>query len=265
VSAKEKVMNNYLVSLSYIEDVSFYKENGISTFLLPLKDYSIGYNPFTIEEINALKERKYCLINKVLDNKQIDTLITKLPLIDVEGFVIEDVGLIDTIRKLNKKIILFINHFNCNYYSINEWLKYVDSIMVSNELTYEELQEIDRNTIKKVCYHLLGYNQIMYSKRQLLTNYGKHYDIDISKKEVITDTLGQIKFNIYEDSDGTIIYSDKVFFDKRILLLKNVYFFYINTMFLTKKEVIDILEGRKKDISSGFLDKETVYKVGDLK
>jgi len=111
----------------------------------------------------------------------------------------------------------------------------------------------------------MGYNQIMYSKRKLLSNYGKHYDIDVSKKEVITDTLGQIKFNIYEDKEGTIIYSDKVFYDKRILTLENVYFFYISSAFLKKEDVMAILNGNYKDISSGFLDKETVYKVGDLK
>jgi len=112
VLVKENVMNKYLISINSLEDVSFYKKNGISAFLLPLKDYSIGYNSFTISEINSLKVTKYCLINKVLNNEEIDNLKEIIDNIDVEGFMIEDVGLINIIRKLNKKIILFINHFN---------------------------------------------------------------------------------------------------------------------------------------------------------
>lgn len=258
--------NKYLISLNITEDVPFYKNIGISTFLLPLKDYSIGYlKTFNTEEINSFREKKVVLINQVLNTKKIEELIDIIPKIDVDTFMIEDVGLIDILRKLNKKIILFINHFNCNYESINIWLEYVDSVVVSNELTIEELEVIDKYSKKSLCYHLLGYNQVMYSKRKLLTNYAKHYNLDNVNKRKITDTLGNTKFNVYEDIDGTIIYSDKIFFDKRILHLDNVKYFYINTSFLTKEKVLDILNGIDTNVSSGFLDRETVFKVGDLK
>jgi len=265
VSALVKT-NKYLVSLNDIEDVPFYKNNGISTFLLPLENYSIGYSRiFNINEINSLEEDKVILLNKVLKTKEIDDLIKIIPSIMCDTYIIEDVGLIDILKSLNKKVILFINHFNCNYYSINVWLKYVDSVIVSNELTFNELEIIDKNSDKPLCYHLLGYNQIMYSKRRLLTNYAKHYNLNVTNKEIITDTLGNVKFNVYEDLDGTIIYSDKVFYDKRILLLNNVCYFYINSSYLTKERVVDILNEKDSDVSRGFMDKETVFKVGDLK
>ena len=123
VNAKTK--NKILLSVNNLEEIEKYKLEGVFTFLLPLKGYTVGYPAsFTMEKINAsAKENNvYCLINKVLNNKEIDELKVILPELNVKGFVIEDIGLIKLLKDLKKEIILFINHFNCNYKSINVWL-----------------------------------------------------------------------------------------------------------------------------------------------
>ena len=103
--ASEEMKNKILISINKLEDIKTYKLEGISTFLLPLKGYSVGYPAsFMVEEINrvASNGNVYCLINKVLNNKEIDELKAILSSIKVKGFVIEDIGLIRTLKGLSK-------------------------------------------------------------------------------------------------------------------------------------------------------------------
>ena len=261
-----KMKNKFLVSLNNLEEIEIYKKEGINSFLLPLKDYTVGYpNTYSVSKINSINETKYCLINKVLDNKEIDNLEDILPTIDVKGFVIEDIGLIRTLKGLSKEIILFINHFNCNYKSINVWLDYVDSVFVSNELTKEELLEIDKNVKRSVVYHLIGYNQVMYSKRKLVSNYEDYYHLPHTNYLHITDKMGSVKFTLYEDDQATVGYSSKC-----ALLdctdLNNSYYFYVNTTFLSSDKVINMLNGKDTEVTdNGFMNKKTVFKIGDIK
>lgn len=261
-----KMKNKFLVSLNNLEEIEIYKKEGINSFLLPLKDYTVGYpNTYSVSKINSINETKYCLINKVLDNKEIDNLEDILPTIDVKGFVIEDIGLIRPLKALKKEIILFINHFNCNYNSINEWLNYVDSVFVSNELTKEELEEITKNAHKPVVLHLFGYNQVMYSKRSLVTNYETHYHLPLTNTLDIEDKMGQVKFHLYQDEAGTVALSNHIA-TLDVLYLPNVYYYYLNTSFIPLETTLAFL--RKEEITNsdeGFLRRATVFKIGDLK
>lgn len=265
---KEKMKNNYLVNLRNFDEVSKYEEVGVTTFLLPLKKYCVGYpDTFSWEEINSLKlknGKKYCLINAVLNNKSLDEVKNIVATLEVDGFVIEDIGLINVLKKLQKEVILFINHFNCNWLSINTWLDYVDSVFVSNELTYLELKEITSKCQKKVVIHLFGYNQVMYSKRKLLSNYQEYYNLPKNNRDVITDKMGLVKFRMYENEEGTVGYSDKIFADSRILDLSNVYYYYINSSFIELEKVLAFIKDKTVDdtMDSGFLDKETIFKIG---
>lgn len=256
--------SNYLVSINDINDIEIYKKVGITTFLFALEDYSIGYEKtYKVDEINNIKEHKYCLINRVLDNNDIDNLKIILPNIDVDGFIIEDIGLINIIKSLGKKIYLFINHFNCNYKSINKWLEYVDSVFVSNELTYKELEEITKNVDKKVIIHIFGYNQVMYSRRYLLKNYYDYYNLEYSNTRIITDKMGSVKFKMVEDKYGTITLSNKIFDGRSLLNLDNVLYFYLNTSFISTDIVLKFLNNEEiNDSDDGFLNKPTIFKLG---
>ena len=80
VNAKTK--NKILLSVNNLEEIEKYKLEGVFTFLLPLKGYTVGYPAsFTMEKINASARENnvYCLINKVLNNKEIDELKVILP------------------------------------------------------------------------------------------------------------------------------------------------------------------------------------------
>ena len=265
MSVEEKMKTKFLVTINNISDVEKYKKVGISTFVFALKDYSIGYEKtYSYEEINNINEKKFVLINQVLDNNKIDSLKEILPKIIVDGFIFEDIGLINVFKELNisGQKILFMNHFNCNYESVNAWLEYVDSVFISNELTFDEIKEITLKSKKEIVLHVFGYNQIMYSKRKLLSNYYKYNNKEIKLKNTIKDKASDIKFNVIEDNNGTVFLSCKVFDGRRLLELENVLYYYMNTSFINVDDVLKFINGQDIDeTDSGFLDKKTIYKL----
>ena len=252
--------------LKYIDD---YREVGITTFLFPLKDYSVGYNTYTLDEINSINvSNKYILLNRVLDCKDIDNLKEVLKnLKDIKGIVFEDIGLIELVKELSIDIelILFQNHFNCNKDSINFWLDRVNSVFVSNELTYDELKYITDNTNKPVILNLYGYNQVMYSRRLLLTNFYNEFNLVNKAKNIIEDQATHVRFRAYENEYGTVMYSDKIFNGKRLLNLDNVKYYYVNPTLISHDKIMNYLKDLNKELDKdedeGFLDRETIYKL----
>lgn len=260
--AQEKKKTNYLVSINNINDIEKYKKVGISTFLFALKDFSIGYEKsFTIDEINNIGEKKYVLINKLLDTKEIEKLKSIINTIKCEGFIFEDVGLINNIDDKYDKI-LFMNHFNTNSLTINTWLKYVNSVVLSSELTFDEYKEILSKVNESVVLNVFGYNQIMYSKRSLITNYNKHFNQDNTNNNVIKDQNSNLKFKILEDNNETIVLSDKIFNGSRLFDLDNVKYFMFNTSYIKIDDVIKFIETNNiLNSDEGFLDKPSFYKL----
>ena len=48
--------------------------------------------------------------------------------------------------------------------------------------------------------------------------------------------------------------------------LNNSYYFYVNTTFLSPDKVINMLNGKDvEDTDNGFMNKKTVFKIGDIK
>lgn len=259
--------NNFIINVDKIEYIKEYKECGITTFLFALKDYSVGYNSFTIEEINNIdEENKYLLINRVLDCESIDNLKKLLPKIkNIKGIFYEDIGIINIVKDPNIELILFQNHFNTNTYSINYWLDRVTSVVISNELTKEELTYITKNAKKPIVLHLYGHNQVMYSRRLLLTNWSKNFNIVNKNTNLIEDISTKVRFRVIENEYGTVMYSDKIFNGKELLSLNNIKYFYINPTLIDHSIVIDFLNNMKTHTNeledNGFLEKETIYKL----
>ena len=177
-----------------------------------------------------------------------------------------DLGIYQSVKKmgLDLELILFQNHFNCNKESINFWLDRVDSVVVSNELTFNELKYITDNSKKEVVLHLYGYNQVMYSRRKLLTNFSEEFNLINKSKNIIEDKATHIKFRVFENDYGTVMYSDKIFNGKRLIDLNNIKYFYVNTTMIDHKELMDFLRTNRNmndNEDEGFLDRETIYKL----
>lgn len=256
----------YVEKQEYIDD---YRKAGVAAFLFALEDFCVGYNTFKLEDIKRIEvSNKYLLINRILDCRDIDKLKELLNNIDyVDGIVFEDIGVYQIFSKmqLNVELIYFQNHFGTNVSSINYWLKKVDSCFVCNELTYDEVSYITKNSIKSVCLHLFGYNQVMYSRRLLVTNWCNEFNVVYKNNMIIEDIATKTKFRAFENKYGTIMYSQNIFNGKRLLNLDNVKFYYINTMMIEHDIIMDFLKDMDKhnneNEDEGFLDKETIFKL----
>jgi hypothetical protein len=261
-------MSNILIYVDKLEYIDDYRKAGVSAFLFGLEEFCVGYNTYSLSVIDSVEvSNKYLLVNRVLDCKSIDKLRDILKDIKgIKGIVFEDIGVLNVINdlKLDVEKILFQNHFGTNKDSINFWLDRVDSMVVSNEITYNEIDYICKNVNKSVVLHLFGYNQVMYSRRLLLSNWSEEFNIEKKSTNVISDVATGIKFRAMENEYGTVMYSENIFNGSRLLNLGNVRYYYVNTTMIDHNVVMDFLSNKEHSSEledNGFLDKETIYKL----
>jgi collagenase-like PrtC family protease len=249
----------------YIDD---YRKAGINAFLFALKGYSVGYNTYSLEEIEKIDvSNKYILINRLLDSFEVDSLKDVLKNIKgIKGIVYEDIAIYMIAKELNLdvELIFFQNHFGTSLPEVNFWLDRVDSMFISNEITKEEIEFILDGVKKEVCIHLYGYNQVMYSRRLLLSNWSEEFDIPYKNSNVIVDKATKVKFRALENEYGTVMYSENIFNGSELLDCNNIKYFYVNPTMINHDIVMDFLSNKahKSDLEDkGFLYKETIYKL----
>jgi len=251
--------NKLLVTINKLEDIKKLKELGITNYVFPLKDFCVGIpNTFFVSEIPC---NAYIYINRILDNDGIDNLkeiLHKLPK-NIVGIIFDDLGIMELIKDLEIEKILYLSHFNSNSKSVNIYLDMVDTVILSTDITKEEIEYIINNAKKEVSLFTFGYVGVMYSRRLLIDNYCKFYNVEYENPIVIDNT--DHKFIVYENLYGTYFYHDKIF-DGRELLKLNAKYYFINSTFLTMENIIDFID--EKDVfnsDKGFLYKETIYKL----
>ena len=140
----------------------------------------------------------------------------------------------------------------------------MDSVVVSSDITEEEIKEIVKNTIKPVVVNVFGMKDLMYSRRLLLTNYAKHYNIQ--NKDMIDAKIKDNGFKIFENEFGTYFYASKYYNALDLLSLDNVLYFWYNPVFLDDEEILDVVinnDVNNIDNDSLFLDKATTYSIGE--
>lgn len=239
------------------------KEVTKATFLFPVEGFCVGYpTTYKIEDITEFGA--YILVNRVLDEKSINELkivISNLPK-NIKGIVFEDIGVLDLVKDLDITKILYQNHLNASFLSVNSFLKHVDSIVVSTDITLDEIKLITSKATKKLVIPVFGYQQVMYSRRLLLTNFNMHYNETVSNPNEITEEILKSKFKIYENEYGTVIYNNLPFYGEELLKMDALYHL-VNTVFLCDEDVISFINGEKLlfETTRCFLDKKTIYKI----
>lgn len=253
------------------------KDVVFNNLILPLKDYSIGFDVYyTVSEINSLSKKLNIsvIINKFLhkeDIKNIINIINELEIDNIKYIFVEDLGLVSLLN--NDKVVVSQNHIINNYDSINYFksLGY-SNILVNNDLTINELKEIISKTSSNLFMYFISKNNLMYSKRRLLTAFSNYKNSDISKKEVITEKVSNHKLIIKEEKCGTCIFNKRIFAGNKyiselssvnkIVNLSNMDEFETKTIlkYMDKVNLSDYIE-----IDDYFLDNVIPYKVGDIK
>lgn len=275
---EDKKMSTYLI-IPKNKDLNILKAKGFNSFILPLNTYSIGFNVyFNVEEINELsnKENIYIMINRFIHKDDLINIEKVLKAIEIErikGIFIEDLGLLSFIPK--EKVIIYQNHMINNYNSINYFNKLgFNNIVINNELTISEIKDIRKNTNSNLYYFLVSKNILLYSKRKLVSNYFKNYDLKqdknsykikeiISKKELVVSE---------EEKESTIVNNDIFCGNKYIEELEKLDYLIINLSNIDDSDIEIILDNYKNNnlynlinCDYYFLENDIKYKVGDLK
>lgn len=250
-----------LVTVTNREIIDDLRRDANITLVNPLKSFCVGYEvEFDISEIDD-----YVLVNRILDDNDLDKLESILNSSNIKGIVFDDLGIIDIVANLDITKILLLDHLATNTKSINYYLEYVDSVVVSNDLTEEEIRNIVANVSKPLVINVFGLKTLMYSRRLLLSNYEMYHNL---KEERIVDANIEDKyFKIVENDYGTLFYAKNYYNALCLLDLDNVLFFWYNPIFLDNEKIIKlVLDNDITDINSEllFLDKKTYYKVGDV-
>lgn len=253
------------------------KDVVFNNLILPLKDYSIGFDVYyTVSEINSLSKKLNIsvIINKFLhkeDIKNIINIINELEIDNIKYIFVEDLGLVSLLD--NNKVVVSQNHIINNYDSINYFksLGY-SNILVNNDLTINELKEIISKTSSNLFMYFISKNNLMYSKRRLLTAFSNYKNSDISKKEVITEKVTNHKLIIKEEKCGTCIFNKRIFAGNKYISELSSVNKIVNLSNMDEFETKIILKYMDKvnlsdyiEIDDYFLDNVIPYKVGDIK
>jgi hypothetical protein len=264
VLVEEKMKeNNYLIVVTN-DEIKQLKVKNIN-FLFPIKGFSVGFTKYyNLDEVDI--KNSYIYINRVLDDATITKLKSELKKLNANiiGICFTDLGIVKLVRelKLNLKLIYMQNHNTTNVNSINYYLEYVDSVLVSTDITKEEIINILDKAEKPLVVPYFMLVDAMYSRRTLLSNYGKNFNIESKTERILKEPLSNNEFVGIENEYGTILYQKK-FIDYRSLKHQNIMFYFINPYNLDNDTILKILnnEDLSKISNTGFLDKKTYYKL----
>ena len=253
--------NSFLVLVQNSELVNDLRDNEHISFVYPLKFFSVGFiNYFDSSQI---PKSGYIYVNKALNNKDLKHLEEILNTHTYRGIIFDDLGIIELVKNLKMEKILYQPHQLANYESINEMLAFVDSVILTTDLTKEEIGNILEKSSKKICIYGLGFLSVMSSKRKLLSNYYEHYKLPMKKElNIFSDDKELL---LVETPDGTVLYETPCYINNYYLNHDKVLYTFINSLYLNSSEVLDYMKSGKANILSSvkYLDHETVYKLKD--
>lgn len=251
-----------LININNLSEIEEYKKIGINNFLFAVQEFSIGYETFALSEI---PDDSYIYLNRVMDTKAIDDFKKIVPeLKRFKGIIFEDIGIFNILKNKGLNLIWFQNHFTTNKASLNYYLNYgCTSAVISNEITSSEIEEIINVLPGKLILNVLGKNNIMYSRRTLLTNFNKYQNLEDYND--MTLNTGKNSFFARESEYGTLLFNNEYFNYipyANTLNDDDIFLYLILNLDLSISKIDEIINGEEFG-NVGFLNKKTVYKMSE--
>ena len=251
-----------LVTPSSLEDFDKYQEATI--FLVGNKDFCEGYSySFSIQEIiNAveitkkLKKKIYININKIFQEFEINKLKDFLAFVislDIDGIVYTDMAVYQIAKEFGKINLLvyasqtqIVNKYDAKFY-LDLGIK---EVLISKECNLDMVKDIVEYLPDKTIFFAHGYMQIFYSRRKLLENYALEYNLNpkdyIEQFDMRASEFTRNKiFPIYQDENGSIIYSDYILCSIKHLqeiINKGLKTIWLDGIFMPLDYQIDVLK-----------------------
>ncbi len=269
-----------------------------NSFIIGLKDFSINYLEYSLEEIKELIKsypeiELFISLNKNIFNDDLSDLeknLIELDKLNLKGVFFYDLSILSLCKKNNLKLPLVwsgehltTNYNTCNYY----YDKGCQYAYLSSDITLSEMKEIKEKSQIKLIAFVFGYPEVSFSKRKLLTNYFLHNNEVKEKDWYSISSDNQNSYFIKESPLGTrILYGNIMNGIKPFNELRNTLDYALlneelmeHDLFIKCLAVYKDLLDNKIDVESAnnkiyeltnsddtvFYYKKTIYKVKDEK
>ena len=277
-------MTKILIQPISLEHIKRLVNKKIDGYIIGLEKYSIFQNlKLSIEEIKKLDfENKeiFISINKPIHNEELDELkenLKELSKLNIKGILYEDVSVVNINKHLNLNLNLIwaSMHLPTNSKTCNYWNKKgVKGALLSTELMVSDFVNIKKNTNMIIMVNLYGHIPILESARTLLSNYFLHINKNKENDLYLMYEKERDKyFNIYEENENTFITGDVLNGINIVeeIVENDIDYVILNSLLIDEKEFNNVIddfvnakEGKKiakKDVYTGFLFKESIFKV----
>lgn len=240
------------------------------------------------EIINITKGKEIFInINKNMENKDIDNLrniLLELNNYSIKGIFYYDVAVLNIYNEceFHYDLVWASEHATTNYDTINFWYSFgVSYTQLSSDITLNEVYDIRKNTDCKLIVPIFGYQQMFASKRHIVNNYLKQFNIVDNSKINYMEKEDKI-YPIIDNNLGTVVYSNYIlngineYFN---LLDKDIDYLLFDSFNISDNDFIEVLKivnnlsrdnikdsyehinSLFKNTDSGFLYKETIARV----
>ena len=240
-----------------------------------------------VKKIKKAKKEIFISLNKNMHNGDLEALTDILMLLNrlkVDGVFYYDVAVLQIHHRLSLdfSLIWSAEHFVTNQYTIQYWKKFgISAAFLSNEITKEEILQIQKNCNLPCIVQVFGYLPMYVSKRKAIQNYLTHFSLQTNTSKFYL-WKEEKKYPILERKIGTEIYSSFVLNAIEEYLeyqQQGIMYALVSGCFLSEDQFQNVLscfrDVRKENVEEmkekiqkmipntglGFLYKETIYQV----
>ena len=282
-------MSKKLIIPSNMKMIKRFK-NKVDGYILSVDGLSVNMPYyFKLDEVLDIVKKNpnkeiFVSLNKNMHDSDLELLkevLLKLDKTNVDGIIYYDISIVDLKEELglDLELVWYQEHMTNNYFTINYWKEHgVNYAWLSNDITLKEIKEIEENVDSKLMIELFGYVSMFTSYRHLVNNYLKTFNLE-KKEEYYIEKEGK-SYSIVDDKNGTTVYSSNILNALyESVELSNLDYIILNSYNIdedcfeivvelfnnandnNKLEYKQIIDNMFKNTDSGFLYKETVYKV----
>lgn len=259
----------------------------VDGFIIGIKDMCVNTN-FCIDDLSILSSLNgldiFISLNKNMHNKdlaKVESILLELNNYPIKGVLFYDIGVLNIYNRLNLNydLVWAQEHLTTNFNTINYWYKKgAKYTLISNDITFDEIKDIENNANSTLMVNLFGYLPMFVSKRHIVRNYLNQFDLSDNSSVNYMEKEGNT-YPIIDNNVGTFCYSAYILNGIKYSLNLNVGYAILNSFNIDTDKFIEVVkmfksvnksnvleyESKINDMfintNYGFLDTKTIYRV----